>query len=98
MYLRLLVDAPLTHHHWRRMMRVVTVQAHGVFSSLCLSEVILDKFIDSSSLKELVDIEIIGICFHFKHLCHPRELKCNYTRRFVDRVNINREILKNKIF
>lgn len=87
MHSQLLVDVPVTHYHQRRMMSVATVQAHGASSSLYLNEVILEGVIGDSSPENLLGIEIIGIWFHIKHLCHLGEPKCNYTRRFVDRVN-----------
>lgn len=68
MYSQLLVDAPVTHHHWSRMMSVMTVQAHGLFPSLYLNEVILEGIIADSSPENFLDIEIIGIWFHIKHL------------------------------
>jgi len=68
----------------------MTVQQHGVFSSLYLNKVVLEGVIGDSSQENLLDIETIGIWFHSKHLYRLEELKYNYTRRFVDRVNTAR--------
>ena len=69
------------------MMSVMTVQAHAIFSSPYLNRVILEEVIGDSSPENLLDIGIIGIWFHTKDLCHLGELKYNYTRGFMDRVN-----------
>lgn len=58
MYSQLLVDAPVTHHHWSRMMSVVTVQAHGVFSSLYLNEMILEGVTGDSSPENLLNVKL----------------------------------------
>lgn len=48
MYSQLLMDALVAHHHWSRIMSVMTVQAHGVFASLYLNKVILEEVIGDS--------------------------------------------------
>lgn len=58
MYSQLLVDAPVTHHHWSRMMSVVTVQVHGVFSPLYLNEMILEGVTGDSSPENHLDVKL----------------------------------------